>query len=163
MKHIFTFCFFLFLVTAANAQGPFTVIRSMGSVARGMSDAKEQQKRNKQIEAYNELIRDADTLFSRREYSESIRWYNEALRVSNNEATYPREQIARARTLLQIDSVYNAAIERGDGHFSRKEYEEALTAYNQALEVKNEQYPKDRIQQILAIIEPEPAPAVVTE
>lgn len=162
MKHALTFCFFLFLVQAADAQGAFTVIRSMGGVARGMSDAKQQQKRNRQIEEYNELIRDADTLFSRREYTDAIRWYNEALRVSNNEATYPREQIARATTALRIDSTYRDAVQRGDRHFAKKEYEEALTAYNQALEVKNEQYPKDKIQETLAIIERK-TPAVVTE
>jgi hypothetical protein len=112
---------------------------------------------------YDSLIRIGDDNFKSKTYDKAKTAYSGALQVKSTEQ-YPKDQIAIINKALadkataEADAVKKAAMEKamqakydsliriGDGTFKSKDYTNAKSAYNAALQVKpNEQYPKDQL------------------
>ncbi len=115
----------------------------------------EQQTRNKD---YENAIAMADKYFSAKNYKEATSGYQKALDIKPEEL-YPKEQLARTESLLSAlaqDEKYREIILAADGFFKVKSYNEAKSAYQNALGIKpEEQYPKDQISKIDDILQKE--------
>lgn len=108
-------------------------------------------------DTYDEALKKADDLFGVKDYTVARFYYYKASELKPAEA-YPKNQVEAIRKLIdsQLSSgdlaAYNDAIAQADRAFSGKNYSVAKFYYNKALEVKSwEQYPKDRINEILAL------------
>src|SRR5690554_2411627 len=112
------------------------------------------------IEAqYKDLINKADLAFDNKQYQNSISLYNQALAIKENEA-YFKGQIAKAKQAIEDanegaeEQQYLSFISQGDQKFTNKSFEEALTYYEAALGVKeNDSYAKDRVSEIKQILD----------
>ncbi len=98
---------------------------------------------------YQALITEADQLFAAQQLLDSKSKYQEALTLKPNES-YPPQRIAEIDGLLQAladkDAAYNAAIGKADQYFGASEWDMALTAYQNASDIKpQEQYPIDQM------------------
>lgn len=105
---------------------------------------------------YNTFISQADAKYNAQAYAEAKTLYNQASAIKPAE-TYPKQQITAIDNLLakqaNDEASYKKAIATADGLFGQKKYEEAVTAYNQALAIKpNETYPKQKIAEAQNII-----------
>ena len=113
---------------------------------------------------YNAAIGRADAAFGTKDYSTAKTEYNNALGFKPAEK-YPKDKIDEINKILgdlasekEKNEKYQAAIARGDLAFDAKTYEAAKGNYNEALSYKpNEQYPKDKITEIDAILAKEAA------
>jgi len=112
-----------------------------------------------QQEQYRIAIETADTFFGNQEYAEAREAYVRAQGFMPEEA-YPAQRIAEIDGLLanlaeqqRIEEGYANAVALGDNHFTNKEFSEARADYETALTFKPaEQYPKDRLTEIEAIL-----------
>ena len=100
-------------------------------------------------EDYKNAITKADKDFSDKNYESSIVSYTEAAKLKPEESK-PKEQIEKAKSAIaaakKLEEDYNEAIVAGDKSFSEKDYEKAITSYQEALKLKeNETKPKDQI------------------
>ena len=121
-------------------------------------------------EKYNALISSADIAFTGKDYEQAKVKYNSALKLKADEK-YPQEKLdeiegileklaqekeeneAKTQAQKEIDDKYNALIKAGDNAFATKTYDEATEKYTEAIEVKaTEQYPKDKLVEIAAIL-----------
>ncbi|MCW3072836.1 MAG: hypothetical protein JWO44_2726 [Bacteroidetes bacterium] len=119
---------------------------------------------------YNAAVAKADKALAAKTYEEAKAGYNEALGVKPAEA-YPKTKLAEIDKILadiaakdaaekdklakakELEEKYKAAIAKADGAFGSKDYTAAKGAYNEALALKAaEQYPKDKIKEIDAIL-----------
>jgi tetratricopeptide (TPR) repeat protein len=106
---------------------------------------------------YDEAIRKADDSFGVKDYTVARFFYYKANELKPNE-DYPKKQIELIRKLVDAglsnnDLIgYEQAITQADEAFKKETYNVAKFFYNKALEIKSwEKYPKDRIQEILAL------------
>ena len=111
----------------------------------------------KTINNYEEAIRKADDSFGIKDYTVARFYYYKAGEIKPKE-DYPRNQIELIRKLVdsELSSVdrsgYQQAITQADEAFLKGSYPVAKFFYNKALGIKSwEKYPKDRIQEILAL------------
>ena len=136
-----------------------------GTVASGkiaeingiLGDKKKLEEQAKaELNAYNDLVKVADELFTALKYTESITKYQEAANLRTSES-YPKKRIKEIATILeglekdkaQKEKEYLAVISQADKLFERKDYPNALAEYRKALEMKPEDvYPKDQIRNI---------------
>ncbi len=130
--------------------------------------------KNAKDKEYNDLISLADQKLTAKDYTNAKTNYTKALEVKSNEQ-YPKTQIANIDATLAIlaanqkkieeDNLqYKTFIASADKLFDEKKYKEAKGTYGKALTIKeNEQYPKDRISKIDAILEKENATAQNTQ
>jgi tetratricopeptide (TPR) repeat protein len=95
-------------------------------------------------DGYANAIAIGDNYFNNKEYPEAKAEYEKALGFKASEQ-YPQDKIAEIVGILaeqarnqEIEDNYNAAIASADDFFNNKQYEEAKTAYQQALTVKPE-------------------------
>ncbi len=119
--------------------------------------------KNQNIEKnYQKNIQMADGFFNTQQYENARMYYKRALTYKDDQ--YPKNQ------LLQIDKIlsdmndadaalaakekaYRDAIAAADKSFTAKQYEAALGKYSEAAGIKpNEQYPKDKIAELNALI-----------
>ena len=128
---------------------------------------------------YNNAINKADKFFVSKNYENAKKEYNSALTIKPEE-TYPKNKITQIDKLLaqkdndeaaaaelaakeaaaaaalaskeKLDADYNKLIASADGMFKGKKYNEAKNKYNEALKLKQEQYPKDKISEIDKLI-----------
>lgn len=114
------------------------------------------QKYNK-ITDYDEAIKKADELFGVKDYTVARFYYYKASDIKPKEE-YPKKQVDLIRKLIdsQLSSAdlseYDKAINQADNAFSNKSYQIAKFFYYKALDIKSwEKYPKDRINEILAL------------
>lgn len=106
-------------------------------------------------ENYKKLIADADQAITAKNYDVAIVKYKSSLQIKPVE-TYPKEQIKKAEALKAeieklslIENKYKNKIEFADNLFDKSSYQEARTAYNDALKIKaDEEYPKTKIASI---------------
>lgn len=106
-------------------------------------------------EDYQKLITDADNAFTNKDYETAKAKYEGAIELKSEE-TYPKEKITEIAELLgaaaKLEEDYNQAIKDGDDAFDSKDYDAAKTSYEQAISLKSEeQYPKDKLEEILKI------------
>ncbi len=105
---------------------------------------------------YQKSITEADRLFNQKLYEDAIKEYTKALELKPKEA-YPEQKINEAIAQLALmksrEENYTLAVANGDKAFSEQKYEDALSAYTQALTLKpNEKYPKDKSDEINRIL-----------
>ncbi len=100
-------------------------------------------------ENYNRVIASADHAFDEKKYKDAIASYTAALKLRPTEA-YPKEKAAQLNTLLGQTSEqqenYLKAIAEADKNYTEKKFEESLSGYQVASQIKpGEAYPKQRI------------------
>ncbi len=108
---------------------------------------------------YNAALAKGDAALAKKDYTTAKAGYNEALGLKSAEQ-YPKDKlaeidkaIAEAGKATELEAKYKAAIAKGDAALKAKTYDAAKSAYNDALAVKSgEQYPKDKIAEIDAIL-----------
>lgn len=115
---------------------------------------------------YKDAVAKADKLFTARDYSNSKSAYNEALAIKPAEQ-YPKQKIAEIDKILndldaqkladakkkEQDEKYKAAIAKADKFFEGKFYDNAKSAYNEAIGIKpSEEYPRSRLAEIDKIL-----------
>jgi tetratricopeptide (TPR) repeat protein len=101
---------------------------------------------------YKGLITKADSSFASKNYSEAIDYYQKSLEIKND--TLIKRYIANAQT-LKIEDNYLKQISVADVAFNEKKYTIAVTEYQKALEIKDVQYPKDKLKEAREIINEE--------
>lgn len=106
---------------------------------------------------YGDAIKKADESFGIKDYSVARFYYSKAVDIKPSEE-YPKKQIELIRKLIDsqmstVDiSAYDKAISQADAAFANKSYTVAKFFYYKALDIKSwEKYPKDRINEILAL------------
>jgi len=109
------------------------------------------------ITNYDEAIKKADDLFGVKDYTVARFYYYKASEIKPSEE-YPKNQIDLIRKLIDSQlsatdvSEYDKAIKQADNAFAIKNYQIAKFFYYKALDIKSwEKYPKDRIDEILAL------------
>jgi len=109
------------------------------------------------ITNYEEAIKKADGLFGVKDYTVARFYYYKASEIKPAEE-YPKKQVDLIRKLIDSQlsaadlSGYDQAISLGDEAFAGKNYSIAKFYYYKALGIKSwEKYPKDRINEILAL------------
>ena len=103
----------------------------------------EYHKEPAQIEKeYKELIAKANSSFASKNYSEAIEYFKQSLEIKDDQSI--REQIENAQK-IQTEENYQKQISLADFAFNEKNYATALIEYQKALEIKDEQYPKDKL------------------
>lgn len=114
---------------------------------------------NNKEKKYDDAIRKADQAFTNKKYNESIDLYAEALKIKENDE-YAKSQIQKAEDALNtleensVDAEFNAVIASANQAFENKEYEKALSKYEEALEIKSDDtFAKDRRDETKQIIE----------
>lgn len=108
------------------------------------------EKQSKQ-QAYDEAIAQADTYFNQEAYQDAKSSYQVALTIFDKQ--YPKDKINEINSILaemkKQQEAYDNAIAQADEHFNLKEYKEAITDYQAALNIfPNKEYPKNRIEEI---------------
>lgn len=126
---------------------PKSMIARVEESLSQMKDAKEN---------YQKTINSADKLFQSGDYETALTAYQNASKILPDEK-YPATQIGKINDILkqrqQLDENYGKAIASGDDLFLKGKYEEARTAYQQALALKPaESYPKQRTGEIDGIL-----------
>ncbi len=113
----------------------------------------EQDRINNQ---YNSLILVADQNFNQKNYQDAKGDYQSASQLKLNES-YPKEKLAEIdnilETLVAQEAAYTQKMKEGENLFAQKNYNGALSAYQQASQIKpSEQLPKQKITQIQGLI-----------
>jgi hypothetical protein len=132
-----------------------------GLIAAAMN---EKEAAKKEAE-YLALVTQADGAVKEKKYDEAVGFFNKALAVKPSE-TYPQTKIdeinammgekaaadaAKKKAAEQLEN-YNKQIAVADALLAKSSLEEAKSAYNKAIEIKSEDYPKKQIEEINARI-----------
>jgi Trp operon repressor len=117
-------------------------------------------------EKYKAALAKGDAALSKKDYTTAKSGYSDALALKPSEQ-YPKDKLAeidkaladeaaekdRLAKAAELESKYKAALAKGDAALKAKTYEAAKAGYNEALSLKSsEQYPKDKIAEIDALI-----------
>ena len=105
---------------------------------------------------YAQAVSRGDSLFNLNEYEPSRTAYQSALQVKPDE-TYPQQRIEEIKGILQefehITREYQNAVTMADQQFNVRDYSNARTNYEKALEIRPEEtYPKDKIAEVERIL-----------
>jgi len=118
----------------------------------------EENKASKNLkEKYAQVIASAQTKEVSEDYAGAIMKYEEARSLKPNEII-PIEKIEELKTIIAnraaneiIDKKYSVLMLEADGLMSAKVYLGAIDKYKEALNVKDEQEPKDKIEEALRL------------
>lgn len=130
--------------------GAYQIVNAVSTFGREVITAAEYKKRKKEQQSheaeYMTAIQTADSLFVKAKYREAIDQYNRALQLRQDE--YAISQIGRANTeLIRLtDLNYEHFLDTADAAYNGLDYAEAITYYQKALELKDEEYPKAKIE-----------------
>ncbi len=113
-----------------------------------------------QEQKYKAAITKADAAYIAKDYASAKSGYEEAKAIQPAE-NYPKDQIAKIDVFLaeagkekELKARYTASIAKGDVAMQKKEYENALAAYKEALAIKSsESYPSNKISEINKILD----------
>ncbi|MFT5820948.1 MAG: epidermal growth factor receptor substrate 15 [Crocinitomix sp.] len=115
---------------------------------------------DEQEKEYEALILEADNLFEQREWKTAKDSYLKAFNIFNR--TWPEAQIKlcndgmQAETDSTLNKSYDKLIKKANDSFDAADYTKAKSLYGRAIGFKpNDQYPKDRIKEIEAILNPQ--------
>lgn len=103
---------------------------------------------------FNALVIKGDEFVRNEDYSPGIESYKQALIIKPGEAEVQAkidDALAKQKdkmASLAVDEQYAALIKDADKLFNSKSWEPAKNLYNEAYQVKNEQYPLDKINEI---------------
>jgi len=108
------------------------------------------------LDHYEAVIQGADKLFNVGDYAEARIQYLKAQDIMS-ERSYPADQIRMIDEILgqakATREAYEAAIARADGHFDKREWEDAKVGYVEANDlIPEEDYPDNRISEINNIL-----------
>lgn len=122
--------------------------------AQRLKDLDAQAEADKQAR-FQELESEGDRAVTMADYSAGVGKYTEALLIfSDNQRvidkkTNAEKLLAEANSKNDLDDQYNQLIASADADFNNQNYTNARELYQQAINVKaNEQYPKNRIDEI---------------
>ena len=111
----------------------------------------------KTINDYGEAIKKADDMFGIKDYAVARFYYYKASELNPAES-YPKNQLELIRKMIDSQlsasdiTGYDQAISQADNAFAKNDYNIAKFFYYKALDIKSwEKYPKDRINEILAL------------
>lgn len=111
------------------------------------ADAEEKEK------MFNDLVAEGDQLGGEGKYADAIRKYEEAIalkpdvKVSQKIADLKEKQ-KQEQADAELQAQYDAKIKEADAAFDAKNWPEAKALYNEAINIKDETYPKDRLKEI---------------
>jgi len=141
----------------ASPEAPKTTSRPLINTSESEAATAARAQSFKAVDNYDDAVKKADDSFGIKDYTVARFYYYRANELKPNEA-YPVKQIEAIRKLIdsQLSSgdnaAYDQAIKMADNAFSGKNYTVAKFYYYKALGIKSwEQYPKDRINEILAL------------
>jgi hypothetical protein len=107
---------------------------------------------------YKASLAAGDKAFGARDYTSAQTSYLDASSLKPNEQ-YPKQKLAEIDKLLaakevvnQKDQRYNELISKGDMQFNSKDYLNAKNSFTQALGIKSENYPKQKVSEIDKIL-----------
>ncbi len=125
----------------------------------------EQKAAAEKDKSYKDVIANADKYFANKKYEESKREYEKASKIKPEEQ-YPKDKISEIEGILaelaqkaEADKAaartkYKDAVQKADYFFNKKDYTSAESYYRKALTfIPEEQYPKDKIKEIIKIKE----------
>ncbi|NTW26174.1 MAG: hypothetical protein HGA37_15855, partial [Lentimicrobium sp.] len=103
-------------------------------------------------EAYDKALTEGDDAYSNRDYTTATLKYEQALKLKPGE-NYPKSMLERvmqgSANLKDAQQNYQTAIASADRLFNSKDYETALTAYQNASKIlPEEKYPAQQIEKI---------------
>ncbi|MCX6233635.1 MAG: hypothetical protein NT175_02780 [Bacteroidetes bacterium] len=105
--------------------------------------------------AYQQAIADGDRFFGSQEYEKALTPFQNALNIFPDEQ-YPASKLEEIRIILadlSKQKAYNDAIVKADNFFQSKDYDNARTTYQNALNIKPEEpYPQEKINEINTIL-----------
>jgi tetratricopeptide (TPR) repeat protein len=132
-----------------GVQGAYQIINAVSTLGREAVNAVEYKKSKKERQAheaeYMTAIQSGDSLFLLGKYTEATTQYNRALQFRQDE--YAREQIARCNTESARITIqkYEALLDTADAKYTQLNYSAAIHYYQAALEIRNEEYPRAKI------------------
>jgi tetratricopeptide (TPR) repeat protein len=105
---------------------------------------------------YVNAISQADHAFENKDYQQALSAYQQAVSIKPEEA-YPAERVDEVQKIIQeIEArqlAYSENVAMADARFSSKEYQQAIAAYQKALEFKpGDQYAQNRIAEARSLI-----------
>ena len=110
------------------------------------------EEESEENEAYNKAIEEADLMAQNFKYDDAIDKYKEASKLKPDEE-YPKEKIKELRTLIDQmasssnkDEEFNEKVQKADLAFSNEDFKESISLYEEALEIKDDEYPKNQIE-----------------
>jgi tetratricopeptide (TPR) repeat protein len=134
-----------------------TTSKPIFNPAESAQDTEARAKNYTTTNTYEEAIKKADDSFGIKDYSVARFYYLKANELKPTDE-YPKNQIELIRKLIDSQlsandvSGYENAIAQADAAFAKASYNVAKFFYYKALEIKSwEKYPKDRINEILAL------------
>ncbi len=116
-------------------------------------------------EKYNAVIKEADALFSKKDYAGAKTKYNVAIDMKESEA-YPKQKVKEIDSILadlerlaaeekkakELQEKYQAAITAADAALKAEGWDQALDKYTEASGLKpDEKYPKDQLAVVAAM------------
>lgn len=155
MKQVLLF-FTLFGFSSAFGQfnigigGAYQVVNAVSTLGREVVTAAEYKKRKKEQQSneaeYMTAIQTADSLFLKEKYREAIDQYNRALQFRQDE--YAITQIGRSNTeLTRLTNLnYERFLDTADAAYTGLNYTKAIAYYQKALELRDEEYPRAKIE-----------------
>jgi len=148
------------LTIKANEQYPKD---KLAAIDKAIADENAAKSKAELDAKYAAAIKKGDDAFGKKDWLTAKGGYNEALTIKANEQ-YPKDKLAAidkaladeeaakakaeadAKSKAELEAKYAAAIKKGDEGFSKKDWANAKSAYNEALGYKSaEKYPKDQI------------------
>lgn len=127
-------------------------LEKLAEINKTLSDRAELQK------SFDDHMSKANSLFSAAKYKEAKSEYEAALKLIPDDTNGKNKLAETNAKIKEIDNDYKAQIAAGDKLYLENELEEAKKAFQIALDLKpDEQYPKQKIEQINHIIADEAA------
>ncbi len=134
-----------------GAQGVFQIFDAVTTLGREVITAAEYKKSKKEQQAheaeYMTAVQSADSLFLLQKYQPAIEQYNRALQFRQDE--YVIEQIGRSNTELARLNLqeFERLLDKADSEFVQLNYEASIKSYTAALDMRDDEYPKAKIEQ----------------
>ena|GEM_PF-340996 len=119
-----------------------------------LAKIKTQLSANQELEAnYATAIKQGDAALSGKDYEKATAAFTSALDVKPDEE-YPKAKLTEIEGIVAAlkgkEEKYTAAISKGDAALGNDDFEGAKTAFEEALAIKDENYPKEKIAEIIA-------------
>ena len=95
---------------------------------------------------YQSLMSSGDKEFNKGEYIKAKSYYQEALRIKNNDPSAKsklNKTLDKIREQSEKEEVFYQYIDEADNHYDNEDYEKALASYNKAIKL----FPKDNYTQ----------------
>ncbi len=157
-------------VKADEAHPKERIVEIDAKLADLARQAEDKRKKDELDARYTALIASGDKKFGKKQNSEALNDYKDALQLKADEQ-YPKDRIAEINDLLDAntkaqaekerlereqqekDRQYNEFVAQADQHFKTQAYDAATKGYNSALGVKpGEKHPTDRLAEIQALL-----------